>query len=295
MSLHVVWIPHLASYAQDKRISLSKSSAVMNVFLPHHKGKIIDAHALAHPQLYLAHSPHHADGVLKGRRLDGFAKLEGFQPGTPVEHAMLSCGVMVEAVRQAVKAQGRDIICAPVSGFHHAGWAESAGYCTFNGLLLAVQDYRVHNPGALKNVLVIDGDAHYGNGTDDIIERMGLAGIVNLTHRGEGRHSISPVVWEMSIKGALRERQWDLVLYQAGADAHKEDPYGAGYLDDYGWEARDMLVFQHCANNNLPCVFNFAGGYNGARTVHLHMRTMKTAQVVYASPELAPLHATAAD
>ncbi|MCK5133954.1 MAG: hypothetical protein KAR40_17620 [Candidatus Sabulitectum sp.] len=30
-------------------------------------------------------------------------------------------------------------VCAPVSGFHHAGWNSAEGFCTFNGLVIAAE------------------------------------------------------------------------------------------------------------------------------------------------------------
>jgi acetoin utilization deacetylase AcuC-like enzyme len=62
------------------------------------------------------------------------------------------------------------VACAPVSGFHHAGYYTARGFCTFNGLMAAAvqlrKDSRVHR------VMILDLDQHYGDGTDDILQTV---------------------------------------------------------------------------------------------------------------------------
>jgi acetoin utilization deacetylase AcuC-like enzyme len=189
---------------------------------------------------------------------------------------------MVRAVREALDAP-QLVVCAPVSGFHHAHYAHAEGYCTFNGLLVAVAAARLMGP--VDNVLIIDGDGHYGNGTDDILHRLAIKGITNLTHWGLDA-TLRSLTWHSQITEALSKHKWDLVLYQAGADAHMDDPYGEGYLNDDEWELRDRLVFSLCHARGLPLVFNLAGGYNvkDGKTLALHLQTVDTARAIYRLP-----------
>lgn len=202
---------------------------------------------------------------------------------TAMRQVMAANGVMIGAIKLALEHPG-DVVCAPVGGFHHAKYAEAAGYCTFNGLLAGIVAARVEYP--VPRVLIIDGDAHYGDGTDDIINKLVLGGITNLTHKDRGPNSLSKSIWEMQIRGLMANHTWDLVIYQAGADCAFDDPYGSGYLTDDDWEARDRLVFQSCRRAKVPCVFNLAGGYNGARTLALHAKTIGMARMMYASAPL---------
>ena len=52
----------------------------------------------------------------------------------------------------------------------------------------------------------------------------------------------------------------DLVLYQAGADPHINDPLG-GWLTTAQLYQRDVRVFQSLRNMGLPVAWNLAGGY----------------------------------
>jgi hypothetical protein len=55
----------------------------------------------------------------------------------------------------------------------------------------------------------------------------------------------------------------DVLLYQAGADPHIDDPLG-GWLTDAQLAQRDRLVFETCRELGLPVAWNLAGGYQSA-------------------------------
>ena len=52
----------------------------------------------------------------------------------------------------------------------------------------------------------------------------------------------------------------DIILYQAGADAHHNDLLG-GFLNNKQMSERDRVVFQEAKKMNIPLVWNLAGGY----------------------------------
>jgi len=52
----------------------------------------------------------------------------------------------------------------------------------------------------------------------------------------------------------------DVVLYQAGADPHVDDPLG-GWLTTEQLRRRDARVFQTFARLGVPVAWNLAGGY----------------------------------
>lgn len=245
----------------------SKAAAVTRRALLHLPVKLLAPKTPLPPEiLALAHDPEYVRGVAEGAVKNGF----GTNSRAVYDQAVACSTAMTEAAILAVKE--RTIVCVPASGFHHAGYANGWGFCTFNGLMLATLVARAAL-GPLK-VLIIDGDAHTGDGTNDIIETLGIRDVRNLT--GPDLHEPSHYGFA-AILDALRSEAWDLVLYQAGADAHEDDPFGAGYLSDTEWDDRDRLVFKFCAGHKIPVVFTFAGGYAGAATEELHYRTMRSA------------------
>lgn len=289
--MHVVWDPQLGreiyasafiSLSKPRQVFLAAGWSMLEYEEPAGgtpKSVVLSKSGrVSLSQLARSHDCRYVSGVAHQEIPNGFGNTDF----DTLQHVLCANGVMIRAVQLALDNPA-NVVCAPVSGFHHAHYGEPGGYCTFNGLLVAIAAERASGRGRLNKVLIIDGDAHHGDGTDDIILRQGLAGITNLTHKSKGPNSLSPNIWEMQIRGLLTNQEWDLVIYQAGADAHKNDPYGAGYLNDAGWDFRDMLIFQTCRRNKIPLVFNLAGGYNGEETVKLHLRTISSARAIYAS------------
>ena len=270
------------SLGEEAFISLSKAPKVMrHLFeyervVPHMPGFPIlseeDFHRLnVHDTRYVR--------LVFAHRANGFN--QPFVPSLTRQIAVANSAEIaaVEYVLRQKQSGLPDLLaCAPVSGFHHAGYANGTGYCTLNGLVLSIAN--AMDQGLLSKdsaVLIIDGDAHYGDGTDSCLSVKGSRPyprtVMNWTRE---RDWDTAADWRM-IEQIMGLAHWDLVLYQAGADAHMMDPYKAGVLTDTDWLERDLAVFKYVVENKIPCVWNFAGGYHPTNTVALHARTWITA------------------
>jgi acetoin utilization deacetylase AcuC-like enzyme len=168
---------------------------------------------------------------------------------------------MVAAAEYAVTH--REAVCSPTSGFHHAEYKQAMGYCSFNGLMVAA--IALKQAGRVNRVAILDCDAHYGNGTDQIIKRLGIDWI---HHDTLGKHFVDRQDaldgrFEAWLQQAIEDcLSCDLVLYQAGADPHVDDPLG-GLLSTEQMAWRDRAVFEQLGH--LPMVWNLAGGYQLAK------------------------------
>ena len=182
-------------------------------------------------------------------------------------------GAMINA---ACSALDRGVACAPVSGFHHAGHSSAQGFCTFNGLMVTA--IKLLRQKKLTKVLILDLDQHYGNGTDEIIERLGLEkDIVNSTFgQWYGSPADAPKYLEHLDRVVETLADFDLVLYQAGADLHVDDPLG-GVLDNDQMRERDRMVFEAAKRAGVPIAWNLAGGYQEPieNVIALHTITMQ--------------------
>lgn len=225
-------------------------------------------------RLYWAHSAKYAKEVLQGYELNGY----GTTDAAANQHSVHSCEVMYKAVFTIITG-GEKVVFAPTSGFHHAGHSFGGGYCTFNGLVIAAMV--MHKAKANAKILIVDGDGHFGNGTEDIITSLGLNHWLKQCSLDKSSVHGNAETARLKLQTVLNYEDWDLVIYQAGADAHIEDPYYSGYLDDADWVARDNLVFTSCRNLGIPVIFNLAGGYNGKKTLSLHLSTVTTARQVF--------------
>lgn len=208
-----------------------------------------DFHPVLLENLYEIHSEKYVNGVARGEIPNGFNNIDH----NVVKACLYNIGSMENASVCAVK--NASITCSPTSGFHHAGYDFGGGFCTFNGLAYTAM-------GAVRSgvrkVLILDLDYHEGNGTRDIIERFKLTKVAQYSS-GESKIRTKADLMDF-IRYAFDRVQPSLVLYQAGADMHKDDPLG-GLLTTREMAERDRLVFSLARERNIATVWNLAGGY----------------------------------
>ena len=178
-------------------------------------------------------------------------------------------------------AKQKGVACAASQGFHHAGYRYGGGFCTFNGLVIAALKW--YNENGSK-VLILDGDAHWGDGTDDIIKELAIEDhVINVTpDRTEQRPWVFAQFWQW-VADLIDAHRPGLIIYQAGADAWVQDPLRSGYLSREQLEWRDRAVFSAALQSSTPCVWTLAGGYSKPiqRTVDIHLATLKQCDGVY--------------
>ncbi len=97
----------------------------------------------------------------------------------------------------------------------------------------------LHHEDGLARVGILDHDMHDGNGTEDIIERLGASSVTHFTAgahysvEGEGPRMLAELPSQVRAMAGC-----DVVLYQAGADQHIADALG-GLLTTEELLARD--------------------------------------------------------
>jgi acetoin utilization deacetylase AcuC-like enzyme len=219
--------------------------------------------------LSLAHHPEFVSSILAGTARNGF----GNHRPDVAQSLPFTTGAMLNA---AVAALECGIACAPVSGFHHAGYSTATMFCTFNGLMITA--LKLLRSKQVKRILLLDLDQHYGNGADEIKKTLGIGKeIVNATFGRWYDNPSQASEYLVRLKLAIKQfPKFDLVLYQAGADLHVDDPLG-GVLDSNQMRERDSIVFDAARSSGVPLVWNLAGGYQDSisKVVRIHMTTME--------------------
>ncbi len=227
------------------------------------------------------HEPSFVDDVLHLRRPNGF----GSYSESVARSVLFTCGACYDSARAAL-ADG--ISSALTSGFHHAGPGSGRGFCTFNGLMVAAA--RLLDEGLVQRIAIIDCDYHYGDGTQAIIDAQALSSRV--LHVSFGQRFRKPeqatayLGAVSSLRGELRAFAPELILYQAGADPHVDDPMG-GLLTTEQMRERDRTLFTIARELSIPVSWNLAGGYqiesDGTipRVVELHLNTFEEARRVW--------------
>ena len=233
-------------------------------------------------ELSRAHDATFVADVLACRRPNGFNN------ASPEVAASLpfTNGALLSAARHVLRS-GAPVAAAPCSGFHHARWAAAGGFCTFNGLMVTAANLR--HEGSARRIGILDCDAHFGDGTEEILGRFeGDSFVEHFTagarffERDHARPFFAQLPWFVR-----QMKRCDVVLYQAGADPHVQDPLG-GWLTTEELRRRDAIVFEILAEMRVPVVWNLAGGYqvepDGSipKVLEIHDNTMLECARVFA-------------
>lgn len=193
-------------------------------------------------------------------------------------------------------ALSEGLVLHPVSGSHHAKRARGSGFCTFGYVVGA--SLRILDEGRIDRALLLDLDAHYGDGHDMLTHDD--ARFVHFDISAAGRRNIRRNARGVWIETASATHYLDslrdelpalldasrpgLVQYLAGVDAFEGDAVGgirgmtAARLRD-----RDRYVLEQLAVRGLPAVISLAGGYS-RECIALHLQTVREAVTAVRCP-----------
>ena len=162
-------------------------------------------------------------------------------------------------------------------GFHHAAAASAGGFCVYADIPLAA--WILHEEGLAAKVLVVDLDAHQGNGTAATIRPWPWASILDVYQEslfpipkeredfpvplaaGTGGMEYLDAVRE-SLPKALDAVRPDLVIYNAGSDPFVDDPLAGLRLSMSDLADRDLLVVDLVRERSIPIAMVLSGGYS---------------------------------
>jgi hypothetical protein len=166
---------HSPDYAGGGFDTVAKAGAVadsLTVAPPAHPVELVAPEPATRSELVAVHDEGFVDAVLTGEPR-GLASSAGLGwTDTFARSVLASTGGCRDAARVA---WDHGVAGTLSSGLHHAGRSSGNGYCTFNGLVLAVHAFQAL--GA-ERVLVLDLDAHCGGGTHDIVGNApGVVGV----------------------------------------------------------------------------------------------------------------------
>ena len=239
--------------------------------------RVIAPEPVSRDEIARAHDPAYVDGILAGRLRNGFGDTSA-EVAASLPH---TSGAMLAAAREALRNGA--VAVAPCSGFHHASYDSAFGYCTFNGLLVAA--LALHAAGEVRRMGILDFDQHHGDGTDDIIARLHIDWIVHHSEGREYRCEDDAAPFLARIPAIVETmRACDVMLYQAGADPHVDDPLG-GWLTTAQLFERDRRVFEATRSAGVPVAWNLAGGYQTPlrKVLDIHDNTMRVCWAVYST------------
>jgi acetoin utilization deacetylase AcuC-like enzyme len=172
--------------------------------------------------------------------------------GESYEVARLAAGGALRAVKGVMSGEFRNGFAFVRPPGHHAGADYPMGFCVFNNVALAAS-YLLKKCG-LSRVLILDVDAHHGNGTQDIFYNSNkvlyvslhedpiefpLTGFVEEIGEGDGQgYSVNVPLpygsddkiylkaFNQIVSPIINQYEPQFVLVSTGFDTHYSDPIG---------------------------------------------------------------------
>jgi len=196
----------------------------------------------------------------------------------------LATGGTIQAARLAL-AHGWAINLG--GGYHHAKSQEleRGGYCIYADIPIAVRKLWQEVDQNL-NVLIIDLDAHQGNGHEAVLgddERVAIFDMYNGDTYPQDEDAKSQITFDFPIRQGTEDQAYldlletelpaaldqlekekrkpDLIIYNAGTDILQGDPEGQLSISMAGIIQRDEIVFRQAKNRQIPILYLFSGGY----------------------------------
>lgn len=252
-------------------------------------------------QLERIHRPSYLEAIRTGD-LTGVARR---RLGLPHDVRLLERSAMETAgtVAAAWAALEDGIACNLAGGTHHAFADRGLGYCVLNDVAVAIADLQVTRPDLW--IMVIDTDAHQGNGTHALMrdnpQVFTYSIHVGRNYPAQKEPGDLDVPLERFAAGdayldaldatldpCLQQVEPDLVFWIAGADNHEDDRFGQMRLSMEEMAARDRFVLELCQRWNVPVAVLYGGGYNREpdMTARLHANTVQLACELYRDPVL---------
>jgi acetoin utilization deacetylase AcuC-like enzyme len=254
--------------------------------------ELVEPRPMTREQVAAVHDPDYVRAIETGEPRE-LAESQGFEWDAALLPAVLASNG--GAVAAALAALEEGVAGSLSSGLHHAKRSSGAGFCTFNGLVLAA---RTALAAGARGVLILDFDAHCGGGTASLIGNdVRITQFdVSTSHFDQYRSTPrarlalvdSAAQYMDCVQRALNDADtlgavYDVCLYNAGMDPYEGCPVGGLPCIDRAMLAeRERHVFGWCARRGLPVAFVLAGGYLGPRLdraslVNLHRLTLAAA------------------
>lgn len=169
-------------------------------------------------------------------------------------------------------------------GYHHAECDQGGGFCVYSDVPIAISLLR--KEGLLKKAMVVDTDAHQGNGFSNVLRDEPASFVLDLfdesiypwpkvkenwsvafpakTHGDKYLSTLEEV-----LPKAIDDFSPDLIVYNAGSDVLLSDPLSTFRLSVQDMNDRDLFVVKQARKRKIPIAMVLAGGYGkDSRNAH---------------------------
>jgi acetoin utilization deacetylase AcuC-like enzyme len=248
------------------------------------KLEFYDAPVATKAQLLRVHSEDYVEYIHNIAPKAGLVRLDGDTAMGPMSlsAALHASGAVILATDLVMSGKADNAFCCVRPPGHHAGWANSAGFCIFNHIAIGVA--HALEKHQLKRAAIIDFDVHHGDGTEDIFKdnpnvmlcstfqhpfyphrgaETRSKNMINVPMNAQANGDAFKKVFETEFKPALEAFKPEIVFVSAGFDAHINDPLAdlALTTNDYVWVTEFIKdVAKEYAKNRI--ISSLEGGYH---------------------------------
>jgi acetoin utilization deacetylase AcuC-like enzyme len=232
--------------------------------------------------LFMVHSWGYVARVLELRGKSGALDHETMLSPGSVDAALGAVGACIEAVDEVLSGNARNAFVLVRPPGHHAARDRSGGYCVFNNAAIACAFVLARG---MRRVLVVDIDAHRGDGTQEIFATRNDVLVASIHQTGLFPAEPDPADVSEHINFALPPGSDDrafiealdealrradgfepeFIVVSAGFDGHEDDPMSdlAITTNGYAQAVARIREFaeEHCHGR---LVLILEGGYDGA-------------------------------
>ncbi|HQN65793.1 MAG TPA: histone deacetylase family protein [Methylophilus sp.] len=249
-------------------------------------------------ELKRVHSADYVEYIHRIAPKAGLVRLDGDTAMGPMSlsAALHASGALVLATELVLNRKAANAFCCIRPPGHHAGHANSAGFCIFNnvavGVAHAMSEYK------LKRIAIIDFDVHHGDGTEDIFKdnpNVLLCStfqhpfypyrgadsrsdhMINIPLAAKSDGTKIRTVFNEEFEPAIAAFRPELIYISAGFDAHIQDPLAdlALSTDDYRWMTETICAWSR-KYQSKGVISSLEGGYHLSSLAESALTHIKT-------------------
>ena len=250
------------------------------------KDKLLDQKQIISPsevtreQLLLVHQEQYLEKLKDKNKVADYLEAQVIkQVPLPVDSGILkpfrfATGGTIVAARQALK-NGIGINIG--GGYHHAKPDKGEGFCIYADIPIAIR--LLQKEKVIERALIIDVDAHQGNGTICCLDKDNSTFTFSMHQSGIYPNPKEIGDWDIELDAETGDQEYLEVLKKAlpklfekskpnivfivgGCDTLDDDPLTSLGMTDKGICKRDMMIVDACVERQTPVVLTMAGGYS---------------------------------
>ena len=263
--------------------------------------QVIDPGSIENLDLLRVHTP----GYIESIRIGNYNERTALKLGLPWHPTINTRSRAATAGTLAAMRAALDdgIACNLAGGTHHAFPNHGEGYCVFNDVAVAIRSLQQDEP--FVQAMVVDLDAHQGNGTNAIFAadanvftysihvgrnypstKVPGSSDVELPRYVSGGDYLEQL--RLTLPPAVDRFEPDIAFLNLGVDVHIDDRFGQMSLTTEQMAEREYFALDTLRDAAVPTVLVYGGGYNKTpgMTAALHVQSVRIAVERFARDRL---------